>query len=89
LVYVVKPQTRPYILPFGIFSSSENLNLKKMIWSRTLGYPEASAQLLVESQAAAKKPNLQQQQQQQSRRVSMENMDLIKMTPGKFMRLAL
>jgi hypothetical protein len=48
--------------------------------ARTLGYPEANAQFPVEHQPAGRK--VDHQQQQQARRVSMEHMDLIKMTPG-------
>ena len=58
--------------------TTAQMNLNEL--SRTLGYPEANAQFPVEAQppaAAGRKA-----EQAQARRVSMEHMDLIKMTPG-------
>ena len=56
--------------------TTAQMNLNEL--SRTLGYPEANAMFAVEGQTNKKAENPQQ------RRVSMEHMDLIKMTPGIF-----
>jgi hypothetical protein len=53
------------------------MNLNEL--SRTLGYPEANQAFNLEA-ASSKKVSDNAQQ----RRVSMEHMDLIKMTPGSF-----
>ena len=50
------------------------MNLNEL--SRTLGYPEANQGFSLEAAISKKIDNAQQ------RRVSMEHMDLIKMTPG-------
>jgi hypothetical protein len=50
------------------------MNLNEL--SRTLGYPEANQGFNLEAATSKKMDNAQQ------RRVSMEHMDLIKMTPG-------
>ena len=54
--------------------TTAQMNLNEL--SRTLGYPEANTQFAVEGQTGRKVENPQQ------RRASMEQMDLIKMTPG-------
>jgi hypothetical protein len=54
--------------------TTAQMNLNEL--SRTLGYPEANTQFADEGQTGRKVENPQQ------RRASMEQMDLIKMTPG-------
>jgi hypothetical protein len=52
------------------------MNLNEL--SRTLGYPEANQAFNLDAVSSKKVDSAQQ------RRVSMEHMDLIKMTPGSF-----
>lgn len=62
--------------------TTAQMNLNEL--SRTLGYPEANAQFPVEiqQQTSAAVAAARKAEQSQARRVSMEHMDLIKMTPG-------